>query len=131
MTRALAFAVVVLALGAAFVAVPACGASSHIFVGRLYSEERGCLGPKTSVDVVSGEPPGECAPTCLVQRLADGGSAIYVATMCAPYPHGFDVSGADPACASALAALERGDACFTDGGSSRPAEEEPSDAGAD
>jgi hypothetical protein len=66
---------------------------------------------------------------CLVQRRADAGRAIYVATMCPPYPAAvdFDPSGTDPACAPALAALARNDTCATDGGSANPL---PADSGA-
>jgi hypothetical protein len=103
------------------VASLACEDTSHVYVGRLFVEERGCLGTATSVDVVEGDPPGECEPTCLAQSQSDGGRAIYVATMCPPFPFGFDVSGSDPACPDALAALARADTCRVDGGSTNPA----------
>ncbi len=100
----------------------ACGNPSHVFEARLFVEQRQCLGTKASVDVVDGEPPSSpCAPTCLVQPQSDGGRAIYVSTMCGPYPFGFDASGSDPACPAALDALARKDTCFVDGGSSSPA----------
>jgi hypothetical protein len=108
----------------------ACGEPSHIFEGRLFVEERECLGTKSSVDVVEGDTPAECGPTCLAQPLADGGRSIYVATMCGPYPYGFDASGSDPLCPRALAALARNDTCFVDGGSSSPAST-PADAASD
>ncbi|MBX3204635.1 MAG: hypothetical protein KF764_06170 [Labilithrix sp.] len=110
----------------------ACGDPSHIFEGRLYVERRSCLGTTASVDVVEGAGGGNCGPTCLTQPHTDGGRAVYVATMCAPYPFGFDASGSDFACPAALAALERGDTCLLDGGSANPAPaEEPADAGGD
>ena len=99
----------------------ACGDPSHVYEGRLFVEERHCLGTKSSVDVVDGERPGSCGPTCLAQPTADRGRAIYVGTMCGPYPYGFETSGADPRCPAALAALERNDTCLIDGGSTRPA----------
>ncbi len=98
-----------------------CDGGAHVYQGRLFLEERQCLGTTSSLDVVSGEPTGDCGPRCLVQPGRDGGRAIYVATMCPPLPYGFDASGSDPACPAALAALARGDTCFVDGGSSQPA----------
>lgn len=94
---------------------------THIYTGRLYLEARDCLGTPSSVDVVDGNEPGTCAPTCLVQRRAEGGRVIYVSTMCAPYPFDFDTSGSDPRCPAALASFARNDTCFSDGGSSAPA----------
>ena len=98
----------------------ACGDPSHVYEGRLFVEHRGCLGTTASVDVVEGDPPGSCAPTCLAQPESDGGRAIYVSRMGAPYPFAFDASGSDPACPAALAALERNDTCLVDGGSTHP-----------
>ena len=99
----------------------ACGDPSHVYEGRLFVERRQCLGTTASVDVVEGDPPGSCGPTCLAQPQSDGGRAIYVSTMCGPYPFAFDASGSDPACPQALAALERNDTCLVDGGSTSPA----------
>lgn len=94
---------------------------THVYQGRLYVEARNCLGTTSSIDVVSGDVPGECSPICVRQSLAEGGRAIYVATMCPPYPGpGFDTAGTDPACTPALAALARGDTCLSDGGSTHP-----------
>jgi hypothetical protein len=111
------------------VVAAACGETSHVFAGRLFLDPPGCMGASSSIDVVSGDPPKlPCAATCLVQPLGDGGSAIYVSTMCAPYPFGFDTTGSDPRCRSALDAVSRNDACLSDGGSTHPA---PADAGPD
>lgn len=106
----------------------ACGEHSHIYEGRLYRSDRDCLGTTSSVDVVSGEAPAACPPTCLAQAHADGGRSIYVATMCAPYPFDFDASGSDPMCPNALEALARNDTCRADGSSTAP---RPNDASAD
>ena len=107
----------------------ACGETTHVYTGRLYVEDRGCLGTPSSIEVVEGDPAGTCAPTCLVQRTTpDGKRPVYVSTMCAPFPFGFDTDGTDPRCAAALAALERDDTCHLDGGSSAPP---PGDAGAE
>jgi hypothetical protein len=107
---------------------------THVYVGRLYVEARGCLGTSSSVDVIAGDDPGNCNPICLVQRRGEGGHAVYVATMCPPYPSGveFDTSGTDPACPAALDALARGDTCLSDGGSTKPPAPAPvTDAGTD
>lgn len=98
----------------------ACGEPSHVFEGRRFAPDRGCLGATEGLDVVTGDRPGACAPACLAQPLGDGGRAIYVATMCPPYPFAFDASGSDPRCLEVLAALERGDTCLADGGSTHP-----------
>jgi hypothetical protein len=101
---------------------PACkNDGTHVYVGQLYVEARHCLGTGSAVDVVTGDDPGQCAPICIHQNRSVGGHAIYVATMCPPYPGpDFDTSGTDPLCTPALAALARGDTCFSDGGSSHP-----------
>jgi hypothetical protein len=95
---------------------------THVYVGRFFREERSCLGTTSALDVISGDVPGECAPVCLIQRRAEGGRSVYVATMCPPYPTPaeFDLSGTDPVCVPALDALARNDTCATDGGSSNP-----------
>jgi hypothetical protein len=128
----------VLAVGLAAIAcilhVSACkDDGTHVYVARLYVEARDCLGTGSSVDVISGDEPGDCAPICLLQKRAEGGKAIYAATMCAPYPAGveFDTAGTDPACPKALEALSRGDTCLSDGGTTHPAPEAGTDARAD
>ena len=104
---------------------------THVFEGRLYVEARHCLGTTSSVDVISGDDPGQCAPICLRQTRSEGGHAIYVTTMCPPYPGpDYDTSGQDPLCAPALSALARGDTCLSDGGSTHPLPP-PVDAGTD
>jgi hypothetical protein len=104
---------------------------THVYVGRFYLESRGCLGTTSSVDVIEGDLPGDCDPVCLIQHRADSARSVYVATMCPPYPSRveFDVSGTDPVCVPALAALARNDTCATDGGSAHPLP--PPDAAAD
>ncbi len=104
-----------------------CGDPTYILEGRFYLASRDCLGTTSTIDVVSGEEPGTCPPTCLVQKSYDGGRATYVTTMCGPYPFDLEASGADPTCAAAIAAFQRNDTCQTDGGSTAPA---PRDAGA-
>jgi hypothetical protein len=100
----------------------------HIYVGQLYVEDRHCLGTPSSVDVVTGGDPGECPPLCLRQTRAEGGYAIYVSTMCAPYPApDYDTTGSDPLCVGALEALARNDTCLSDGGSTDPDANEAGD----
>ena len=131
MTRVAAFVLAGLAALACMMHVSACkDDGTHVYVGRLYVEGRNCLGTSSSVDVISGDDPGTCSPICLVQKRAEAGKAIYVATMCPPYPAGveFDTAGTDPACPKALDALGRGDTCLSDGGTTHPP---PADASAD
>lgn len=103
----------------------ACGDRSHLFEGRFYVESRDCVGTTSSIDVVEGDSPARCNPTCLVQPPRSERPSIYVSTMCAPYPFGFESNGFDPRCPSAVAAFERNDTCLADGGSTNPL---PSDA---
>lgn len=119
------------ALGGAVIACmlqAGCGDPQYLLTGRFYLDSRDCLGTPSTIDVASGDTPGTCAPTCLVQKSYDGGRSVYVTDMCGPYPLDFDVSGADPRCALAIAAWKRNDTCQVDGGSSAPA---PRDASAD
>ena len=108
----------------------ACGTTSHVYEGQAYVEGRDCLGTVSSVEVADGDPAAtNCQPTCLVQHTSpDGGTPVYVSTMCPPFPYGFDTNGSDPRCAPALAAFARRDTCLADGGSTAPL---PRDAGAD
>ena len=97
------------------------GDGTHVYVGRLYLEARDCVATSSSIDVVSGGDPGTCFAVCLIQPRAEGGRAIYVSTECPPYPApDWDVSGSDPKCALALAALGRNDTCLSDGGTTQP-----------
>ncbi len=112
----------------------ACGSDegTHVYLARFYLEARDCLGTPSSIDVISGEEPGTCAPICLRQIRADGGRAIYASTTCPPYPGpDFDKTGSDPACPAAIAALARGDTCLSDGGSTKPQPRPAMDAGSD
>ena len=89
---------------------------SHVFAGRLYQPTRGCIEATTSIDVVDGpQPAAPCDRRCLA-----GSNAIYVSTMCAPSPRGFDTSSTSPACAAALESYDRNDTCSPDGGSAHP-----------
>lgn len=113
-------ALLLLGAPAAILVAVACGDPTHVYQGRAWIEERQCLSATSSVDVVEGDPPGNCNATCLTQAHTDGGRSIYVSPMCAPYPFMFDAAGNDPQCPPALAALVRDDTCKGDGTSSNP-----------
>jgi hypothetical protein len=103
---------------------------THVYVGRLFLEARDCVATTSSVDVLPGDEPGTCDPICLLQPRAEGGRTVYVSTMCPPYPQpDFDLTGKDPVCPRALAALARNDTCLSDGGTTHPLP--PPDASAD
>ena len=125
MIRRAALVSVGLAAIACMLHVSACkDDGTHVFTGRFFVEGRDCLGTSAAIDVLSGDEPGDCSAICLVQRRGEGGRAVYVSTMCPPYPPPgieLDTAGTDPACPRALAALARGDTCLSDGGSTRPA----------
>ena len=114
---------------------PACsGQPTHVLAGQLYETSRDCVDPTASIDIVDGPDPGApCAATCLVTPIGQNGSGagVYVTTTCAPYPPLDDTSGAEAACAGALAALARGDVCQADGTSSSPTDAAGDDAAGD
>lgn len=112
----------------------ACGDPSHLFVGRYYLEGRDCLGTDSVIDVVEGDDPGVCPVVCLIDPANPNAQrAVYVSTMCAPYPYAVVASTTDPSCIRALAAFERNDTCNQDGTSSNPREAgaPPGEAGAE
>jgi hypothetical protein len=91
---------------------------SHIYAGRLYEADRACLDSVTSIDVVDGPlPETPCAPLCVVAPVTDAAQpAVYISTMCAPFPPAFDTSGTDSRCARALATYTQNATCLADGG---------------
>jgi hypothetical protein len=94
-------------------------AASHIYRGRPYDIARDCLDDTGSVDVVSGPDTSlGCDPTCLISTLPEAGDVVFASTQCPPFPEFFDVSGKDPRCAKAIAAVNRSDICNDDGGGS-------------
>ncbi|MFO0665060.1 MAG: hypothetical protein U0174_13990 [Polyangiaceae bacterium] len=100
----------------------------HIFRGRKYDQAGGCLEIPTAVDVVEGSDPGEGCPLgCLVRKEGDGGTTVYIATTCPPYPNDFVRADETPICQEARTASEKGFRCGSDAGRI-PA---PSDASAD
>jgi hypothetical protein len=105
-------------VGARFGTLGCNDSGSHIYAGAAYDPTLGCLDPLTSVDVVTGpEPMTPCGPVCIVAPPEDGGQAVYVSTMCAPYPGYPNVvePATNPLCVPALAAFHR-DALCIDGG---------------
>ena len=114
-------AVLVLVVG------PACSdAVSHIYTGRPYDTARDCLGATQSIDVVKGSDTSFTCDAACLYNADEGGVGYVVSSECAPYPLFYSVNPADPECVKALAAANRGDVCFDDGGSTNPP---PADAG--
>jgi hypothetical protein len=95
--------------------------SAYLYLGNQYEPSRDCLDSVSSLDVLAGLPPdGSCGPLCVVGTDQDAGIPVFVSTMCGPPPIGADISGSNPQCPSALAALSRGDYCLDGGGSTNP-----------
>ena len=140
---AISAALAVLACAAAIAPVACDDVRGHIYAGRRYDPDRGCLEPPSSIDIVDGDDPGlGCARTCIEGLPGDGGEppAVYVSTMCPPYPTLFDVTGKSLECAAALAAAASNALCGADAGSSKladagpdapPADAQPADASPD
>ncbi len=109
--------VVTLAAGAC----PACDddPQSHVYIAAPYVASEDCFGPSASlaqVDTPNGDL--DCPPMCLLAPTSGGAKAVYVSTMCGPYPAGYDTSEADPLCATALAAWPAEAAALANGQSS-------------
>lgn len=75
----------------------------RVYTAQLFQADPGCLEAYTPIGLVQAKDLGsECEPVCL--RLGD---ALYVSTVCAPYPAEASIEGADvEECAAALAALD-------------------------
>jgi hypothetical protein len=86
--------------------VAACNRSpdTHVVLGQRYDTAGDCLEPTSSIDVLEGSDPGlGCDATCVVTPSG----VVYASTECGgQFSPIDDTSGADPACASALAALK-------------------------
>ena len=111
-------------LAALALALAACDSGSYyLYTASQYDSRQGCVTAPQALDVEIGNDPGSsCGAKCLTAPGVDGGAVVYASTMCGPTPVGADVSGSNPMCAAAIAALESGDFCL-DGGAA--------DAGAD
>ena len=97
----------------------ACDAGgAYLYVGHRYDPQNDCLSGVMGLDVLEGTDPGSsCGAKCIAAKNAeDGGSQVFVSTMCGPAPYNADVSGSSPLCAPALAAQARGGFCPTDAG---------------
>jgi len=126
MTVARQLLVVLVAAGALWLA---CSQPvSHVFIAGQYEPNQKCITPGYAIDVLSGPPPdydASCDATCVVPPFDSG---VYATGMCPPFPPGDDVSGKNPLCALATAALNRHDLCL-DSGPSNPFPDASPDAG--
>jgi hypothetical protein len=94
----------------------ACGSTTHAFTARVFDETRACLGSDIVVDVIDGDDPGSCPPTCVTESGDHGELTTLITTTCGPYPPGVVVSG--PRCVEARAAFDQNHFCSSlDGGS--------------
>lgn len=119
----------------AVVAMAACDEPDvHILTGQLYDAAKACVGESSGVDVAQGGSTGDnCNPACLTINSGDA-NAIYVTTVCPPYPGDYAVEYADEAgspsdpCTGAFAAY----AVYEDSGvTCPPAADDAGDAGND
>lgn len=80
----------------------------RVYTARLFQADPGCLEAYAPIGLVQARDIGaQCEPVCL--RL---GAALYVSTLCAPYPAEVSLEGADTEeCAAALAALGASASC--------------------
>jgi hypothetical protein len=94
----------VVALAASVVAACSRSPDTHVVLGQRYEVAGDCLQPTSSIEILEGSDPGlGCDPTCVVTP----GGVVYASTECGGQFSSFDdTSGADPACAGALAALK-------------------------
>lgn len=119
MKRALVLAPLTALLALTLVTVFACtdDVVGHIFRGRKYDVDNGCLAVPTAVDVVEGADPGEGCPLgCLLRTEEDGGKSVYIATTCPPYPPDFARADETPICQDARLAATQKYFCSTDAG---------------
>jgi len=80
----------------------------RVYTAQLFQADPGCLEAFAPIGLVQAKDLGaECEPVCL--RLGD---ALYVSTVCAPYPAEASLEAADAEeCAAALATLDAGASC--------------------
>jgi hypothetical protein len=106
--------------------------SDYLYLGNVYDTQYDCLSTVEALDVEEGNvPDGACGPLCLAGEDLDGDVIVAVSTMCGPPPYGVDISGSNPLCVPAFAALARSAYCLDGGGSSNPLDASAMDAGAD
>ncbi len=91
---------------------------AYPFVAGQYNPTLDCVDPGEVIDVLGGTyVDASCDATCVVPPYEAG---VYVTGFCAPFPPGDDISGKNPQCAKALAAIHRHDLCL-EAGPSNPA----------
>jgi hypothetical protein len=104
--------------------------SYYAYLGNVYDPQYDCLGEVEAIDIEVGTAlDAACAAQCIAGEDVDGDVLVAVTTMCGPPPYGVDISGSNPLCQPALAALIRSAYCLDGGGSSNPLD--ASDAGTD
>lgn len=131
-----------LAAFAAVLALASCDdVNVHILSGQLYQPQADCLEPSSGIDVVNGGSTGDnCDPQCLSIGEGDA-TAIYVTTMCPPYPLDYAVEAVDATagpgdpCTGAFAAFDSSDSScpenLGDGGDAEASAEASADGGAE
>jgi len=110
------------ALLALLLVLTSCDSGSmYVYTVGLYNPQLDCIIDFEGIDVIEGNDPGStCTPKCIVGQDVDGDTLVSATTECGPPPYGFDVSGSNPLCPNAMAALTRSDYCLDGGGSSNP-----------
>jgi hypothetical protein len=84
----------------------------RVYTAQLFQAEPGCLDAYAPIGLVQARDLGsECEPVCL--RLGD---ALYVSTVCAPYPAEASIEADTEECGAALTALGAGASCEETGG---------------
>jgi hypothetical protein len=115
-------------MGLALAAAGCDAGNAYYYFGHQYEPSRDCLDSVAELDILTGDDPGSsCASKCIKGTNGDGGVIVYATSMCGPPPVAADITGTNPLCSFALAAVGRGDYCLDGGGSTNPLE----DSGAD
>jgi hypothetical protein len=108
-------------LGAALAAAAAACIdpdASFVYTARPYDRAGMCLEPYVELELIPGAGGGDACTSPEagpagpgVACLVSSSGALYVSTVCPPYPPDYDASGKDPACPAAIAALMNGVSC--------------------
>jgi hypothetical protein len=107
-------------IGASFGIATACidPDANFVYTARPYDPADMCVGPYVELELVQGSggdsrctspEAGRSGPglACLVSNSG----AVYVSSVCPPYPPDYDTSGTNPACGAAIAAMANGVIC--------------------
>jgi len=90
---------------------------AYLYLGYKYEPGPGCIDAVSALDVLAGSDPGtSCSPRCIA-GAGDASMTVFASKECGPPPPVGDVSGTNPLCPGALAALAAGNFC-PDAGSS-------------